>query len=667
MLKCSKSPSFLVAMRYAELTRAHEPDSAAFTSDVFQAVKYKSYLPGAPRAPPPAVRQAPAPQIPNGPAAFQPTYEVQHTPYADTPSAFSSHAFRNGSKKRSYRDFDAPDTQQMNWDYDGGVGFQQPPKQARRAGGFTRGGRFDDSFSQRGRGGYGAYNGHPPSNGPSTYPDAGYGAPGYNPQQPFAGAPPTIDANTILENIRQLQELGAQMGLQLPQAGSLPKPVYSGQTLSSPQSRPRRPPCRDYETKGYCSRGDRCQFEHGSSSVYVPSFQPPPPGDEYDPKNASMGMLEHSGQPTKPLGMGMQMPHFNRREPKKPKRKGGRTAFSTEGPSNDKNNTKIVVENIPEENFTEDAIREFYTEFGTIKEVELRPMPGSQKRVAIINFENWAAANAAWKSPKVVFDNRFVKVYWFRDESQLAPNSRHANGPRNGSARGDSASADSEFDLEDFKRKQDEAQKMHLEKQQKREELERQRQELEDKRKELIARQQEEKRKLQARLSANGVKEGSISPVLTKASLDGEQPSQAEALRAKLAALEEEANSLGIDPDAGEESFPWGSRGRGRGQRPYRGRGTYQPRAWRGSSGYRGRGGGVTQDVHAAYAAFSLDNRPKIISITGVDFTDPAKDEALRQYLFVGLLRCNWRVLVLINSRLLANMRTSLPTMPPRI
>jgi len=32
---------------------------------------------------------------------------------------------------------------------------------------------------------------------------------------------------------------------------------------------------------------------------------------------------------------------------------------------------------------------------------------------------------------------------------------------------------------------------------------------------------------------------------------------------------------------------------------------------------------------------YSLDNRPKKVVITGVDFTVPEKDEALRQHLFV--------------------------------
>ncbi|KAK7927374.1 hypothetical protein PG985_004372 [Apiospora marii] len=626
-------------------------DSAAFTDDVFQAVQYKSYLPGAPPAPPaPHSVAPPASQIPQGPSAQQFSLpgqgafaDFQHTPYADTPSAFPGSTLRGG-KKRSYRDLDAPDTQQMSWGAYGANPYMQGPqppyKQARRGGPqAVRGGRFDDPYASRGRGGYGAFPGPSGQHGPSfTAPDDAY-----NPNQPFPAAPsagmPQLDANTIMENIRQLQELGAQMGIQMPQAPQLPRPVYSG-TAATPKHPPRRrAPCRDYETKGFCSRGNKCMFEHGTGSGFVPAFKPPPSGagEEYDPNNATLALpFETHGQFMQQIEpFAPHMPPNNRRDSKKPRRKAGRPDFAAEGPVNDKTKTQIVVENIPEENYTEDAVREFFGQFGTIEEVEFRP---AQKRIAIIKFDSWDSANGAWKSPKVVFDNRFVKVYWFKDESHL-PTAKHANGPRNGanhSTNGEHAAPEPEFDMEEFKRKQDEAQKAHTLKAQLKEKVEREKQEIELKRKELLARHEEEKRKLQARLAASGVKEASLSPVLHTSSVaasDGGKPAtQAEALRAKLAELEAEANSLGLDPNAAQDETPmWATRGRGRG-RPYRGRGAFPPRGSRGGYSYRGRGG-MGGDVHSAYAAYSLDNRPKIVALTGVDFTEPAKDEALRHYL----------------------------------
>ncbi|KAK6828237.1 hypothetical protein PG987_011578 [Apiospora arundinis] len=534
-------------------------DSTAFTNDVFQAVQYKSYLPGAP----------PAPQIPQGPAAQQFSMpgsdfaEFQHTPYADTPTAFPGSTLRGG-KKRSYRDLDAPDTQQMSWGAYGAnpyqQGAQQPYKQARR-------------------GGPQAVRGDAPGSPAATASVLGHCH--YPQATPKASAVPRLRDERVL------------------------------------------------------FQGNKCMFEHGGGSGSVPAFKPPTgAGEEYDPNNATLASaFENPNQFFQPFEP-FPPPQNNRRESKKPRRKGGRPDFAHEGPMNDKTKTKIVVENIPEENYTEDAIREFFGQFGAIEEVEFRP---AQKRIAIIKFDGWDSANGAWKSPKVVFDNRFVKVYWFKDESQL-PDGKHANVSRNGvkhSSNGEPAPAEPEFDMEEFKRKQEEAQKAHLMKAQLKEKVEREKQEIEQKRKELLARHEEEKRKLQARLAASGAKEDSLSPVLRTSALasDGSKPTtQAEALRAKLAELEAEANSLGLDPNAAQDEAPaWAIRGRGRG-RPYRGRGTFPPRGFRGGYGYRGRGG-MGGDVHTAYAAYSLDNRPKIVALAGVDFTEPEKDEALRHYL----------------------------------
>jgi len=252
------------------------------------------------------------------------------------------------------------------------------------------------------------------------------------------------------------------------------------------------------------------------------------------------------------------------------------------------------------------------------------------RRLATVKFDSWAAANAAYQSPKAVFDNRFVKVFWYReDDNSLAP-------PKSLNGNQDTASVDTEnpppvVDMEEFLQKQEEAQKVFEEKQQKLKEIEQQRQELEMRQRELLTRQQEEKAKLDAKLAGrtNGATDSSDSKSL-------KSMTQSEALRAQLAALEAEAKQLGIDPDAATEAG-WtpprgGHYGSGRGS--YRSQG-YAPRgAFRGGfrGGFRGRG-----DQHAAYAMYSLDNRPKRVSIAGVDFTPSEKDEALRHHLFVSL------------------------------
>jgi hypothetical protein len=292
-----------------------------------------------------------------------------------------------------------------------------------------------------------------------------------------------------------------------------------------------------------------------------------------------------------------------------------------------------VVESIPEENFSEDQVKGFFSQFGNILEVSMQPY----KRLAIVKFDSWNAANAAYQSPKVIFDNRFVKVFWYKEDGSALPASSPMTGASppakkahaaNGSSTSgaNNAGPHAEIDLEEFAKQQEEKQKAFEEKVKKREELERQKEELEKRQKELIAKQLEERAKLEAKLAGrNG----------NKSDDNGHSPkkpmSQSEALRAQLAALEAEARQMGLDPDALDAPAPWPTRGGyGRGRGSWRGASPYTPRgSFRG--GYRGRA-----DVHAAYAAYSLDNRPKKVVLTGADFTVAARDETLRQYLFVS-------------------------------
>lgn len=295
-------------------------------------------------------------------------------------------------------------------------------------------------------------------------------------------------------------------------------------------------------------------------------------------------------------------------------------------------------------------MRAFFSQYGTIVEVSMRPY----KHLAIVKYDSWNAANAAYRSPKVIFDNRFVKVFWYKDADEEPTSTKNGGAPPASAVREGSASASAateqatpEVDMEDFLRRQEEAQRAFEEKRQKAAEIERQREELERKQKELLAKQQAERQRLYARIAAlsAGKEEGPSPPADAGAGTGTgteKKPSQSEALRAQLAALEAEAKQLGIDPEAGgEEEQPWSGfsyrgayRGRGRGGFVPRGRGGYVPRA----GGYRGRGGGVGRGGggHAAYAAYSIDNRPKKVAVSGVDFTDEEKGEKLRQYLFVS-------------------------------
>lgn len=327
-----------------------------------------------------------------------------------------------------------------------------------------------------------------------------------------------------------------------------------------------------------------------------------------------------------------------------------RAPFSFLGPMHDRTQTKLVVECIPEENFHEEQIRDFFSQFGRIEKVTMM----AWKRLAIVEFDTWHSANEAYNSPNVIFNNRFVKLFWYKEEKHAdLSNGGGTNGAKKepSATNGSRASADAqgpEIDMEEFKKQQDTAQKAHEEKMRIKRELAEKQAELDKKRKELQAKQEAEKQKL-AKLAA--LKKESLPPSdgdtaeKDESAKPSKPSSQTEALRATLAKLQEEAKSIGLDPHANSEEDatistyseyssypPYGSyppRG-GRGGYFRGGRGAYAPRG-----SYRGRGGASGRgNIHAAYAAFSLDNRPKKVALTGVDFSAPDKDEVLRQHLF---------------------------------
>ncbi|PQE23227.1 hypothetical protein CJF31_00006960 [Rutstroemia sp. NJR-2017a BVV2] len=597
----------------AEIPDFLKEDSSIFVQDVFDAIQYKSYLPGA--APPDRPAQPFLP--PTGPSA----------PAFNHPGMAAPLGPQNGSRKRTYNDVrgDGDLQSYMGGGDQNGRAFKQP----RRGGGQGRG-NFDNYGN--GRGGFQGRPQHMQMQQPPFMP----GMP-----SPPPGMPP-FDPNNPMAAILAMQAVGMPFpGMPgFPPSGS-PPPRAAPTHMS-----PRKQICRDYDQKGFCARGNACMFEHGQDSIYVPGGAGKP-ADEYDPSNATLmtGIETHNGNApeARPYnnfennrgndrGMGRGRGHFSGRGGQGNAGRGGRRSeFSSDRPNFDKSNTTIVVEQIPEDKFTEEAVREFFSEFGSIKEVSMRPY----KRLALVTFDDWNAAKAAYSSPKVIFDNRFVKVYWYTNPEALPQppaNATAANGaPKNGTSTSTSARATSEpqIDIEEFARKQQEVQKAHEEKMKKKQEMEAARRELEKRQEELLRSQAEEKRKLMEKIAAKTGKSASPGPKAEDGSPAPAPTSQTEMLKKQLAALEAEAQSLGLpglDSPLTDDSSWGGGRGRGRGG--YRGRGTFAPRGARG--GFRGRGGAP---FGGAQGRYNLDNRPKKIAVTGVDFTNPDTDESLRQYL----------------------------------
>ena len=540
----------------------------------------------------------------------------------------SSNGNLNSSRKRSYNDREG----------DGDSSDLQYGRSDRSIKLVRRGGRGARGDSARGRpdylGGRGGRGGGLREQNFSTH-----GIPGLaqSPPLPFPLMPPLppelpFDPNDM-GSIMALQAMGVW-----PPGPSIFQPAGGQQPPSAemPAVRKTRGRCRDYDTKGFCTRGNSCPYEHGMDHIVVPGEQ-----DEYDPKNSVMMDILKTTDGTNgnnyvdnirgnDRGRGRGRGRGDRGAFTSNRR--GRADFSHAGPNHDRSISSIVVEQIPEEKFDELSVREFFSQFGSIIEVQMQ----AYKRLAIVKYDDYGAAKRAYESPKVIFDNRFVKVYWYKPDALPTP-------PANGAAKTASPSSKTEeqsFDKEQFERDTAAAQKRLEEKQKKLKETEMQRQALEKQKEELAKMQQEEKKKLLEKLAAKGVgKAVTSSSGAPETAEDGaagtgdkKASAQTEALRAQLAALEAEARSLGLDTTLTDDSYSY--RGRGRGRAAQRGWGIFPPRG-RGfdpsRGGYRARGapfGGRGGSV------YRLDNRTKKVAVSGVTF-DTAKDEGLRQYLLV--------------------------------
>ncbi|KAF1827429.1 uncharacterized protein K489DRAFT_16498 [Dissoconium aciculare CBS 342.82] len=520
--------------------------SEGFVNDLYSAIGAKAYDPA---RPPPKIVSKPASDDHSRAAPG-----TQHDTSGRQPAA---------SKKRSYHDWDrdnAHGTPSFHTD-----GNNRPIKQARRGGrgGLERGSR--NNFMQELRGTASSFT---PSHLQAL------------PQMP--GLPPGMapfDPNNPMASFMAMQQF---MGIPLPEMPGF-APLNAGHGVQR---------CSDYDTKGFCNRGANCPFEHGNDRLLLPGRD-----SEYDPAQATLLNVQpnRTGTVDATPGVRPRGGHRGRGRGGVPTRGNGRRAdFSHQGPIHDETATTIVVEQIPDDKFNGDAIKGFFAQFGHIADITLR----NHKRIALIQFEDHRAANDAYNSPKVVFDNRFVKVYWHKPQKAArGPEDRNFQQSSNNTAAPDVMMEDTEqpVDTAELARRQEEAQRKYETSKKQREEQQQQKLELDLKLKAIEA----ERSKMAAKLAH-----------------------KAGGLRAQLAKLEAEAKSLGIDPDASADGAAWGgfpSRGRGRGS--FRGR--------PGRAGFYpgGRGG------WAGGAVKRLDNRPKIVAISFIDGNYEDHDEALRQYL----------------------------------
>ena len=335
-----------------------------------------------------------------------------------------------------------------------------------------------------------------------------------------------------------------------------------------------------------------------------------------------------------------------------PQQRRNRADFSLAGPNHNKLITTVVVEQIPEENFEESQVRDFFSAFGKIDEITMQPY----KRLALVKFEDYYSAKAAYESPKVIFANRFVKVYWYNPN--IAPAATNGSAKASSPASSTTKPETPAFDKEKFSRDAEVAQKKLEERKALQQQTESKLAEIAKQKEALAQRQAEEKHRLEEKLRAKGasvgpdrvavdgdgsaakMKEGETMETAATQAPEKKVGATTEALRAQVRALEAEAKSLGLDPDHldSDPSTSWRGRGRGRGRGSYRGwdgfggrGGGYDPSFRGGRGGYRG-----GMSARGGAGLYNLDNRPKRVKVEGVEFDDK-RDEGLRQYLFVSL------------------------------
>ena len=255
-----------------------------------------------------------------------------------------------------------------------------------------------------------------------------------------------------------------------------------------------------------------------------------------------------------------------------PGTRAAREGLSADGVAHCRGATTIAVEKIPEERFNESAIRSFFLRFGNIIKVTLQMGP---RKIAIVKYETHGSALAALKSPKAVFDNRFVQVNWYKDANTSSLSNGDSLGSKVWRSTGNGP-IHGEYDLSAFFRRQEQAQKEFEDRKRARQGLEEERRKVEQRRKEL----REQKKNYLEECAAKGLVIDEVSDDVDNdgitISTGGDKENQSrpypvskEALKAKLAEVEAEARRLGIDPDDDTETVVgWAPRARG----GYRGR-----------------------------------------------------------------------------------------------
>nr|POE75115.1 putative rna-binding protein [Quercus suber] len=588
LLKSNDIPDIALKASVAENLKDFLPERyESFTDDLFTAIATKSYDPSQPA---PVAAKSNAKSLSGLPSTSRSQYKQKQV-----------------VNKRRLEDLNAEEAQGLNTSARLNDGSVRPIKQARRGGRLGRGprvkeneraGRFMTSPSSRVHSDYSQHDHqlhHLTKAVPATvngFPGSLAGFPGINPDP--------ADPSALIQVMQQMMGMMAGMA----------------EANAAMQSKHLKQRCRDYDTKGYCTRGASCLFDHGDDRYVVPSWN-----SGYDPGSVTVtSMSDHSDT----IGMRTTSQRNGGYDKIEGRRKHGRSSeLAYPDAKIDKRVTSIVVEAIPEDQFKEQIVHEFFAQFGHVESVDLQPY----KRLAVVTFDDHENAKAAYESPKVIFNNRFVKVNWAISEDDKRV-SKYAN-IMNPTTSGHGTDVDMEdevepMDLEVLARKQEEAQRRFEEQ------------------KKLRVAAIEQKAELDAKLKVMEAERLKVATLLAKrngqqkTSSSEEDQEHTRILKEQLANLEAEAKSLGIEPD----DTPYYS---SNSYRAY----SYSPMTYHSRDGYRGRGrgrgsymgnrGGLKGHHSKPFSGVKkVDNRPKSVMVIFRTDDYGAYDEALRQHLLFG-------------------------------
>ncbi|KAJ3141375.1 hypothetical protein HK100_007614 [Physocladia obscura] len=275
-------------------------------------------------------------------------------------------------------------------------------------------------FNRHGRGGGG-------SGGFRSVP---YGATGFAPQNNWAG-----HANNMAGPVGVVGR-GVMVEMGFAQNGS---GAYGGSRGEGIRSRGR---CYEFDAQGSCSRGETCHFDHVPK--IVPIIGGPPQynnfingvprhmisQNSYD--NIVLNPNDLNNQPCVIDFSQQQQRHqhqqysFRGRGAPRGSFRGRPTPQTTVGAGStyhrNSANATLMIDNIPRENCTLDAVLGYFKKFGTITDVTVEP----EFSRARVRFEDVSSARNAHASPEVIFGNRFVKVYFYSEPAQAVGGSNVA-------------------------------------------------------------------------------------------------------------------------------------------------------------------------------------------------------------------------------------------------